>query len=337
MPAPLARILPGLALSLLIALAALALERAELALFGGAWIEGLVLAILLGTALHTAMGLPERVEAGVDFAAKPVLEVAIVLLGASVSLSAIAAAGWALPLTVVAITCAALGLGYGIGRALGLAPRLAILVACGNAICGNSAIVAAAPAIGAEADDVAASIAFTAALGVVVVVALPLVAALVGLSQAQTGVLAGLTVYAVPQVLAAAAPAGALAVQTGTLVKLMRVLMLGPVILLLGLTAGRLRGEAEPARLPITQLVPPFVLGFLALMGLRSLGLLPEGLVALSARASEALTLVAMAALGLSVNLRSVLSSGLRVLGAGALALTGIAAMAAVAAMLLPL
>jgi uncharacterized membrane protein YadS len=120
----------------------------------------------------------------------------------------------------------AIGLSYGIGRLLGLSKRMAILVACGNSICGNSAIAATAPVIGADGDDVAASIAFTAVLGVVVVLGLPLLIPALGLSVHQFGILSGLTVYAVPQVLARTAPAGAAAIQIGTLVKLVRVLML---------------------------------------------------------------------------------------------------------------
>src|SRR3546814_8154148 len=103
-----------------------------------------------------------------------------------------------------------------------------MLIACGNAICGNSAIAAVAPVIDAESDDVAAAIGFTAVLGVVVVLAMPGLAALAGFEGAKAGALAGLTVYAVPQVLAAAAPMGPAAVQMGTLVKLTRVLTLGP-------------------------------------------------------------------------------------------------------------
>jgi uncharacterized membrane protein YadS len=116
---------------------------------------------------------------------------------------------------------------------------MAVLVACGNAICGNSAIAAVAPIIGATAREVAAAIAFTAVLGVAVVLALPLLVPALGLSATQYGVLAGLSVYAVPQVLAATAPLGSLSMQAGTLVKLLRVLMLGPLVLLLCFGVGR--------------------------------------------------------------------------------------------------
>ena len=131
---------------------------------------------------------------------------------------------------------------------LGLSTRLSILIACGNSICGNSAIAAVAPVIGADGDEIASSISFTAILGVMMVLGLPLLIPLLQLSATQYGILAGLTVYAVPQVLAATVPAGLVSTQIGTLVKLMRVLMLGPVVVGLSLLAPRLHGGRAQAR-----------------------------------------------------------------------------------------
>ncbi|MEB1530445.1 YeiH family protein [Xanthomonas sp. WHRI 7945] len=323
---------PGALLATGVAALALLAERMQLRWLGRPWIDALVFAIVLGTVLRTAVRLPARVHAGIAFAAKLPLEVAIVLLGASVSFSAVGAAGGLLLGLIAAIVLLAIGIGYGIGRLLGLPARLATLVACGNAICGNSAIVAAAPVIDADSDEVAASIAFTAALGIVVVLALPLAVPLFGLDQRHYGILAGMTVYAVPQVLAATLPVGAVSAQVGALVKLMRVVMLGPVMLLLGLTAGR----PGAARVPLHRLLPWFVLGFIGMMLLRSSGLLAPALADAMQRGSALLTLVAMAALGLSVNLRSVLASGGRVLAAGTLSLLALAAISALLVWWLP-
>ncbi|HEX6661516.1 MAG TPA: putative sulfate exporter family transporter, partial [Sphingomicrobium sp.] len=209
----------------------------ELMSFGRAWIETLVLAILVGAAVRTAWTPGPEWKRGIDFSAKLLLEIAVVLLGASVSAATILAAGWALLVSILGIVAGAILLSFAIGRLFGLSRRLAILVACGNSICGNSAIAAVAPVIGADGDEVAASIAFTAVLGVVVVLILPLIGAMLGMKPVAYGALAGLTVYAVPQVLAATAPIGAGAVQVGTLVKLIRVLMLGPVCLGLSLVS----------------------------------------------------------------------------------------------------
>lgn len=240
-------LLPGLALCVGVTALAFVAAKAEMALFGEAWIEALVLAILIGTTLRTAWTPSARWQPGIAFSAKILLEVAVVLLGASVSAATILSAGPALLLGIAGVVALALLAGFGIGRLLGLPVRMAVLVACGNAICGNSAIAAVAPVIDAHSDDVAASIAFTAVLGVAVVLGLPLLGIGLRLSGVQYGALAGLTVYAVPQVIAAAAPLGATAVQVGTLVKLVRVLMLGPVCLLLSLLAPWLGGEAVDA------------------------------------------------------------------------------------------
>lgn len=296
-------LVPGLALSLLVAGAAVVLGRLEADLFGRAWIEPLVLAILLGVAVRMVWKPGPRWVPGVAFCAGPLLEAGVALLGATVSAQAIAAAGLPLLLAVVVLVFGALAGGYFIGRAVGLTPRLSLLIAAGNAVCGNSAIVAVAPVIKAEAKDVAAAIGFTAVLGVAVVLLLPLAGAALNLRPETYGVVAGLTVYAVPQVLAAAAPMGPVAVQVGALVKLMRVLMLGPVCVVMGLIAPRLTDKAAVwprPKLPLSKLVPWFIVAFLALMGARSLGWISADVAARIGPIVTALTVTAMAALGLA-------------------------------------
>ncbi|WP_342110506.1 YeiH family protein [Methylobacterium sp. SI9] len=311
-------LLPGLVLCCLITGAAQALQAGEESLTGHPYVEALVLAILLGTAVRTAWVPGTRFKAGIAFSAKQVLEVAVTLLGASVSLGAIVASGPALLAGIVGAVALTILASCALCRALGLPVRMALLIACGNAICGNSAIAAVAPVIGADSRDVAAAIAFTAVLGVLMVLGLPLFVPLAGFSEHQYGVLAGMTVYAVPQVLAATVPVSALATQVGTLVKLVRVLMLGPVVVALSLFAPRLptagaTGKAAPGRLGFFKLVPWFILGFLALASLRSLGLIPDGAVGPLARIAGFLTIVSMAALGLGVDVRVLAQVGGRV------------------------
>lgn len=317
---------PGVALCAAVSLAAVATQTAEEALAGRAHLDALVLAILLGMGLRLAWTPGPAWTAGIGFSAKALLEIAVTLLGASLSFALVLAAGPALLAGIVAIVAAALAASYGLGRALGLPWRMALLIACGNAICGNSAIAAVAPVIGASARDVASSITFTAVLGVVMVLGLPLLVPLAGLTERQYGIVAGLTVYAVPQVLAATAPIGPLSVQIGTFVKLVRVLLLGPLVVGLAVAAPRWRGRAGetspgPARPPLSRLVPPFILGFLALMTARSLGLLPAALLEPLSWAAKALTVMAMAALGLGVDVRDVARAGGRVSAAVTLSL----------------
>ena len=342
-------LLPGLLLCLLVTAVASALQFVEVSLAGEAYLEALVLAILLGVAIRTAWTPGDRWHAGIAFSAKILLEVAVVLLGASVSIATVLALGPALLGGIVAVVAVAIVTSYAIGRALGLPQRMAILVACGNSICGNSAIAAVAPVIGADGDDIASSIAFTAVLGVIVVLLLPLLVPVLALSLTQYGVLAGLTVYAVPQVLAATLPIGALSNQVGTVVKLVRVLMLGPVVLGLSLLtrrlreplqarrlreplqARRLRDEAAPnvtagggtprGRPALHELVPWFIVGFLIVLAARSSGLIPGAMLLPIKTVASLLTTVSMAALGLGVDVRVVAHAGLRVTAAVTLSL----------------
>jgi uncharacterized integral membrane protein (TIGR00698 family) len=325
-------ILPGVGLCLAVTGGASLVEAGERTLFGRAWLESLVLAILLGTGLRSLWTPTERWHAGISFSARRLLEVAVVLLGASVSAATIRGMGMAIIAVIVAVVAGAILASFAIGRALGLHTRLALLVACGNSICGNSAIAAVAPVIGAEGEDVAAAIAFTAVLGVAVVLGLPVLGLALGMEARGYGALAGLTVYAVPQVIAAAAPMGALAVQMGTLVKLVRVLMLGPVCVVLSLVASRLAPAAGPldgrdVRQPphhrphLGELVPWFILGFLALAATRTMGIMPGWVLLPASRAAGLLTVVSMAALGLGVDLRSVTRAGGRVTIAAILSL----------------
>ncbi|HEY0997008.1 MAG TPA: putative sulfate exporter family transporter [Gemmatimonadaceae bacterium] len=326
-------LLPGLALAGAVTAASMGIAALETRALGHPVIEGLVVAILLGMIVRTAWRPSPRFDAGVKFAAKELLEVAVFLLGVSVDLPLLLAAGPALALGIVLLVALGIAFSYGLGRILGLPRKLAVLVACGNSICGNSAIAAVAPVIDADAEHVASSIAFTAVLGVVVVVGLPLLRGPLGFSFYQYGVLAGLTVYSVPQVLAAAFPVSMLSGQVGTLVKLVRVLMLGPVVVFFSLrhraAGARAARDASSAaagaggapdasdagrpvlpRLSIGRLVPWFIVGFLLLAALRATGLVPAPAVATARTLSTWLTVIAMAALGLGCDLKAIARAG---------------------------
>jgi len=317
----------------LVAGVAYALAAALHSVAGAASVEPLVLAIVIGIAVRSMIGSRTALEPGVEFGAKTLLEVAIVLLGATISLAAIGSAGGVVIAMVLAIVVCSILAGFAIGRLMGLSSRLSILIACGNSICGNSAIVAVAPVIDARREEVAAALAFTAVLGIAIVLGLPLAQAWLGLSLPQYGAMAGLTVYAVPQVLAAAAPGGLAAIQAGTLVKLLRVLMLGPVILTLGFLQRR-RGGRMVAR-PVG-LLPWFIVGFVVLAAIRSLGLIPDSVLGIPPMLASGLTVVAMAGLGLSVDIGAVAAAGGRVIVAASLSLVVLLAGSYLAILALP-
>lgn len=309
-------ILPGMVLCLLLSAFAVALEMAESRLLGKTWLESLNLALLLGVGIRTACKPGPRWAAGTRFCSKTLLNIAIVFLGASFTPHAVLGAGLHLLLGVMAIVVSSIVFTLLVGYLAGLPMQQRVLVACGNAICGNSAIMAAAPVIHARDEDVGTTIAFTAAGGLVVVLALPLVVPSLNLTPDAQGTLAGLTVYAVPQVVAAAAPFGQTATHVGTLVKLMRVLMLGPVCLVLCLI-GTVRStqtqgvqHAQLTSPALFRLVPWYILGFVGMMVARTTNLVPPQAVAPLSLAATALTIMAMAALGLGVDLRTVMRAG---------------------------
>ena len=311
------RLALGVLVTAVVGAAALAIASVETRVLGHPVIEALVVALLFGMIVRMMWKPSPAFEPGIRFTGKEVLELSVVLLGISVDLPLLVRAGPALAVAIVSIVVVGLALGVLIARVLGLRPKLATLVATGNAICGNSAIAAVAPVIGADAEDVASSIAFTAILGVIVVLGLPLLIGPLSLTNYQYGVLAGLTVYAVPQVLAAAFPVSALSGDVATLVKLVRVLMLGPVVLFFAL---RSRGQA--GRSPsFGTLVPWFIVGFLLLATFRAVGVVPSSWVAPTRMVSTYLTILAMGALGLSADVRAVAKAGTRVVIAVSLSL----------------
>ncbi|SDD23942.1 conserved hypothetical integral membrane protein [Bradyrhizobium brasilense] len=322
------QLIPGILLCGVVTVISLGIQAAEERVFDHPYIEALVVAILLGMAVRTAWEPSERWRSGIAFSAKQLLEVAVMLLGASISFAAIVASGGLLIGAIAVTVVIMLAVSYGLSRMLGLKTKLAILIACGNSICGNSAIAAVAPVIEADGDDIASSISFTAILGVLMVLGLPLLIPLLKLTATQYGILAGLTVYAVPQVLAATVPAGIVSTQIGTLVKLVRVLMLGPIVIGLSLLVARRRkagaareGTAKTASISPFKLVPWFIIGFLVLAALRSFQLVPDIAIAPVTKTAAILTVVSMAALGLGVDVRVLSTVGGRVTAAVTLSL----------------
>jgi uncharacterized integral membrane protein (TIGR00698 family) len=308
-------IVPGTVLCIAITIVAIAAQYVEELAFAHPYVEALVLAIVMGIIIRSFWQPGPRWKDGINFSAKLLLEIAVMLLGASISFSAILASGPALLAGIVFTVILAIGASYLIARLLGLSRHISILIACGNSICGNSAIAAVAPVIGASNDDIASSIAFTAVLGVVIVLGLPLAFPLLHLNETQYGTLAGLTVYAVPQVLAATIPIGLVATQVGTLVKLVRVLMLGPVVLVLSLLRNRISAGtgSTPNKPGLFQLVPWFIVGFLVLAAVRSFGFIPDAALKPLTFTAKLLTIVSMAALGIGVDVRVIGKVGGRV------------------------
>jgi uncharacterized integral membrane protein (TIGR00698 family) len=307
---------PGLGLTVVVAAIAWTIAEVEKDLIDNAVVDALVLAIVAGVLLRNLLSLPNAVDAGAKYASKQVLEVSVLLLGASVDVGQIVDAGLELFLLIAFSVVGGLAFTWVVGHyLLGLGSRLSVLVGVGNSICGNSAVAAVAPAIRATPDEVAAAIGISAIMGVGQILLLPLLVPGLDLTYYQYGVVAGIAVYAVPQVVAASFAVSSLSGQVATLVKLVRVLFLGPMIIVLGLLH-RGSGDEAPSQTmwERTKLyVPWFVAGFLVLAALRSAGVVPEGTGDDAKVLSKLLFVVAMVGLGIGVDLKKVGAVGPRV------------------------
>lgn len=299
--------LRGLVLCVAIAAIAYALQAIEVRVAGRAWLDAVVLALLIGAGIAAIIDIPDAFAPGIQLASRELLELAVCLIGVAIDVALLRRTGVALFASVVGVVVVSLAVTYGIARAAGLQPRLAVLLAAGNSICGNSAIAAVAPVIGAESEDVAAAISFTAVLGIFVVLLLPLLVPALGMADVEYGIVAGMTVYAVPQVLAATLPVSPAAAAMATLVKLMRVLLLGPLVIGMSFVAHR-RSAATRG-----QIIPWFIIGFVIFAVLRSTGILPAWSIDLLRQLATWLTVVAMAALGLLVDLKVLQRSSARI------------------------
>ncbi|MGP3975497.1 YeiH family protein [Streptomyces sp. 8N114] len=301
--------LPGLALAALGVVAASTVHLLVPA------VPMLTAAVGLGIAVAHLPGLRslvrEAARPGLTLAGKRLMRLGIVLLGLKLALSDVLGLGWA---TVAMVVCVVAATFFGtvwLGRRLGLRGDQPVLVATGYSICGASAIGAVSEVRGSDEEDVAASVALVTLCGTLAIVVLPLLQAPLGLDAGQFGRWVGAGVHDVGQVVATAQTGGPEALSQAVLVKLVRVLMLAPLVAAMVVAVRMRAGAAVAGRRP--PLVPLFVLGFLAMVALRTTGWVPAAALDFSARAQEVLLAAALFGLGSAVHLPSLSRTGVRV------------------------
>jgi uncharacterized integral membrane protein (TIGR00698 family) len=289
-------------------------------------ISAAILAIIVGGFAANFIPLGIRFMHGTKETVRRSIPLTIILTGASLSFSNATAVGWRAFVIIVFTMTAAMASAWMIGRALKLSPSASVLIGAGTAICGNSAIIAVAPLIDAEESDVMLSVGAINVLGLALMFASPFVGGLLGMNDQSYGVWAGATIHAVPQAVAAGFAFSARAGGLATLVKLVRVALLAPLLLILAFNHARSKKGA--VKVHYSRLIPPFLWGFLALFALNSLGLLPIlqfqngyslGSASFLTEASNLLLTLSMAALGLEVNVRVLAKAGGAAMAAGAL------------------
>lgn len=317
-----AALIPGLAATAVAVAAAFAVNRLLPSL------SPLTISVILGALLGN-LGLNLTVlRPGLAFAAKRLLRAGIVLLGLRLAVGDVldlGARGLAVVVVVVVVTFFGTQL---LGRAMGVSPGTRLLVATGFSICGASAVAAMDGVTDNREEEVVTAIALVTMCGSLAIVVLPLLQHPLGLSDATFGMWAGASVHDVAQVVATASVAGPAALAPAVIVKLTRVVLLAPLVAGMSLVRRyRARGEATPEgrRPPI---IPLFVLGFLAMIAIRSTGLLPPEVLDIAQIAETVLLAGALFGLGAAVNLRALFTTGGRALALGLSSWVLIAALA---------
>lgn len=303
---------PGLALTAGVATVALAVAAVLPEV-----VPAVLVAVVLGLAIATARPLPPRFAPGVKLAATRVLQVGVALLGARLTVADLVAVGPGRAALVVATMTTAFLTVAVVGRLAGVGSDLRLLLATGTAVCGNSAIAAVAPVLQARERDVSYAVGTITTFGTIALLTYPLVAGALGLSDEVAGLWVGLAINDTSQVVAAGAAVSPEALETATVVKLLRNAAMAPLLVGIGMWASRRRGrgpdgdEARPGLgRAIRTAVPGFVIAFLALVVARSVGLVDARVADVLTGLSAVAITVALAAVGLRTDLRTLLQVG---------------------------
>lgn len=301
-----------------------------------------VLGVVLGSIPAVRRMLDGALRAGVGFSARTLLRAGIVLLGIDLVLADVAALGWAGVLAIVALVVVAFAVTYAIGRWLRLPGDEPLLLAAGFSICGVSAIGAVSAARGPRAGatvDTATPVALVTLFGTAAIVVLPALAAAAQalgwrMSPEFFGAWVGASVHDVGQVVATAQSAGTAALAVAVVVKLTRVVMLAPMTAVISLDARR-RARAAGGSGALPPIVPLFIVGFVALVLVRTFLPVPQVVVDSAEVIRTALLAVALAAIGAQLRLERLVRTGGRAVGAAALSWLVILALALGAAWLI--
>ncbi|MDO5735439.1 MAG: putative sulfate exporter family transporter [Propionibacteriaceae bacterium] len=272
-------------------------------------VSALLFAIVLGAVVGNLWRVPVLFGPGVGVAGKRILRVGIILLGLQLVLGDLLELG--LGMVAVAAVVVAVGLTGTVlmGRAMGIPAQQRILIACGFSICGAAAVAACDGVVDAKDEDVATGIALVVLFGTLMIPLVPLLVAVMQLGPEMGGLWAGASIHEVAQVVAAAGIIGGGALKGAVIVKLTRVLMLAPVMAVLGIMQRR-NAPAGQSHIKPPPLVPLFVVGFLAMVAVASLHLLPAPVLDVAKVLQTAALSIAMFALGLGVRIKSLIKVG---------------------------
>lgn len=299
---------PGLFITVIIAVVSYYLSS---------WIplmSGVTLAIIIGLIIGNIFNLKSVYDAGITFSAKTILALAIMLMGLKLEVSVLNELGIAAILIIILMVFITILAGFIIGKMFGLNKSFSVLLGVGNGICGSSAIAASAPVIGNNEEEIGLSISVVNLLGTIGIFTLPLIANILNFSETNSGLIIGSTLQATGQVVAAGFSINEFVGKISTIVKMGRILTLGPVVIILNLIFAN-----NDSSIKDKISVPPFILGFLIFSIISSLKIIPNNIIFILKNTSSFLLIIVMAGIGLRIKISSLINQGPKALTVGVL------------------
>jgi uncharacterized integral membrane protein (TIGR00698 family) len=275
----------------------------------------LLFALLLGMAMNF-LSADGPCAPGIEFCARNMLRIGVALLGLRITAAQVVALGWGPVVMVVASVAITIVLSMVVARALGFQGLFGLLTGGATAICGASAALALSAALPPHPLKERATL-FTvigvSALSTFAMVAYPMIVHALGLNPQQAGIFLGGTIHDVAQVVGAGYSLSPETGDAATLVKLLRVAMLLPVIVIAAMiTRARAAAEGSQGDGKRPPLLPGFAVGFAVLVAINSTGWLPKQVSAIGSDASRWLLVAAIAGIGMKTQLKELVTVGIK-------------------------
>ncbi|MGO1469250.1 MAG: YeiH family protein [Tissierella sp.] len=308
------RYTPGIILTILLSLLAIYISS----FIPKGLISPGVFSLLIGMVLNPFTSKYTILKKGVKFTSKGVLKIAIILMGATLSFTQVLQVGKYSLFVMMFTLATAFGGGYYLGKLFNINWKLSSLISAGTGICGGSAIAAIAPTIEAETKDIAYSISATFLFDIIMVVLFPLAGKYFGMSDLGFGLWAGTAVNDTSSVVAAGYAFSDAAGNFSLIVKLTRTLSIVPVVLIFSYINERIKDKKNikagniksQEKINIKKIFPWFIILFLGIVGIRSMGFISDGLSANISSLSKFSMIMALGAIGLNTNFKEVSKSG---------------------------
>lgn len=275
-----------------------------------------IIALFMGTIINSFFH-PTWIKAALKFTSKKVLKVAIVLLGASLSINTIMSVGKMTFFVMIFTFAMCFGGGYFIRKLFGLNWKLSNLISAGTGICGGSAVAAIAPVIDADDKDIAFAMSSTFLFDMVMVALYPIMGKALGMSDIAYGIWAGTSVNDTASVVASGYAFSEIAGDFATMVKLTRTIAIIPTVLVFAYIGTRikqkeLKEENHGQKVNLMKIIPWFIGGFLLLAVLNSVGCIPVAVSGIMKGTSKFLMVTALAAIGLGTSITDFKKAGLK-------------------------